>query len=65
MTASPEEISPPPALIAYSVPGAMAATGLPRTTIFQLIQRGQIETRKIGRRRLILADSLRRYIETA
>jgi excisionase family DNA binding protein len=51
--------------ICYTVSGATAATGLPRSTIFALIKDDKIETRKVGRRRLILARSLRSFIEEA
>lgn len=48
--------------LAYSIRGACLATGLGKTYIYELIKRGKLQTRKIGKRRLIPADSLRRLI---
>ena len=39
-----------------------AALSLPRTTIYQLLGRGDIETVKIGRRTMVPRDSLHRFI---
>jgi excisionase family DNA binding protein len=38
---------------------------LPRTTIFRLIRSGEIESLKIGKRRLIPSDAITDYIERA
>ena len=46
--------------LAYSIKGAMAATSLGRARLYQLIKEGKLESRKLGRRTVILADSLRR-----
>lgn len=42
-----------------TVSGARQATGLGQTKIYELINSGQLETVKIGRRRLIKMDSIR------
>ena len=55
--------SPSPEPIAYSNKGAMAATSLGRARLYQLIKEGKLESRKMGRRTVILADSLRRLLE--
>ena len=34
-----------------------------RTSIYELIRSGQLQTRKMGRRRLITATSLRRLVD--
>ncbi|WP_296721218.1 helix-turn-helix domain-containing protein [Erythrobacter sp.] len=34
-----------------------------RTTVYELMRSGQLDTRKMGRRRLITAESLRRLVE--
>ena len=34
-----------------------------RTTVYELMDTGQLETRKLGRRRLITAESLRRLVD--
>jgi hypothetical protein len=53
--------------LAYSIPAAVAATGnaISRTRMFELIKTGQIDARKIGRRRVVLAASLRDFLESA
>jgi excisionase family DNA binding protein len=54
-------------LFAYSVDNAVAATGnaVSRSRLYELIKAGKIESRKVGRRRVILAASLHRYIATS
>lgn len=44
--------------IFYRIPEAIAATGIPRSTLYELIRRGDIEIVKLGSRTLIPADSL-------
>lgn len=56
----PNETPVPP--LAYSIAGATACTGLPRTTIFNAIKQGQIEARKSGRRTVVIGDSLRAFV---
>lgn len=46
-----------------SISEAAKALSLGRTSIYELMRSGQLETRKMGRRRLITADSLRRLVE--
>lgn len=43
-----------------SITDAAKALGLGRTSIYDLMRSGELETRKMGRRRLITAASLRR-----
>ena len=50
--------------IAYNIPTACAALGIGRTHLYQLISDGHLETRKIGRRTVIPASSLRHYFES-
>lgn len=45
-----------------SIPDAATALSVGRTTVYELMRSGQLETRKMGRRRLITADSLRRLV---
>lgn len=56
-----------PAPICYSINEAVLATGnaLSRTRIYDLMRAGELETRKIGRRTMIMARSLAAYIEKA
>ena len=44
--------------IAYSIREACAASSLGRTTLFALIEKGQLRATRIGGRTLIPADSL-------
>jgi excisionase family DNA binding protein len=50
--------------IAYTIRAAVWASGLSRSRIYELIAAGRIEARKEGRRTLIMAASLQRYLET-
>jgi hypothetical protein len=50
--------------IAYAIEDVPSATGLTRTRIFQAIREGQLTARKLGRRTIIEATELRRFIET-
>ncbi len=45
-----------------SIMDAAKALSLGRTSIYELIRSGELETRKMGRRRLITANSLRRLV---
>ena len=49
--------------IALSVSDAVKASGLGKTTLYEAMADGRLETRKVGRKRLILTRSLRRLIE--
>lgn len=60
MDPSPDTLSAP---LAYSIDGAAKATTLCRSKIYEYVRQGKIETRKLGRRTVIPADSLRRFIE--
>jgi len=46
-----------------SIPDAVTALSVGRTTVYELMRSGQLDTRKMGRRRLITAESLRRLVE--
>lgn len=49
--------------LAYSVGEACRVSSLGRTRLYQLIGEGRLEVRKIGRRTLIPAASLRALID--
>jgi excisionase family DNA binding protein len=51
-------------VIAFTIPGAVKASGLTRTRIYNLIGDGSIEAVKAGRRTLVKAQSLRHYVDT-
>lgn len=46
-----------------SITDAAKALSLGRTSVYELMRSGQLETRKMGRRRLITAESLRRLAD--
>lgn len=48
--------------LAYTIPEALYATGLGRTTLYALIGERKLRTIKVGARTLIPADSLRSYL---
>ena len=49
--------------ISYSINDACKVLGLGRTYLYQMIGDGRLEARKIGKRTLIPASSLRRLID--
>jgi excisionase family DNA binding protein len=50
--------------LAHTIAEACARSGIGRTAIYELINSGQLPARKRGRRTLILADDLRRCLES-
>lgn len=53
----------PPEPLAYSIADAIRVTSIKRTRLYQLINEGRLEVRKIGKRTLIPAASLRHLID--
>jgi excisionase family DNA binding protein len=49
--------------LAYSINDTAKTLSLGRTSIYALINAGQLEAFKLGRRTLVKADSIRRLIE--
>ena len=49
--------------IALSIADSVKASGLGKTTLYEAMANGRLETRKVGRKRLILFRSLRAFIE--
>ncbi len=49
--------------LAYSINETAKALSLGRTSIYAMIADGRLEAFKLGRRRLVKADSIRRLIE--
>jgi excisionase family DNA binding protein len=50
--------------LAYSIAEASTRSDIGRTAIYDMINSGQLTARKCGRRTLILADDLRRCLES-
>ena len=50
--------------ITVSVDDACSITGLSRSFIYELMVKNVLDARKAGSRRLILVESLRRYIDS-
>lgn len=48
--------------LAYRIDEAVAATGIGRTSLYEMIKAGALKTRKIGRRTLIERDELERAL---
>jgi len=51
--------------LSYTLHGAMSATGLGRSKLYELMAAGKLAKIKIGRRTLITAASLRALIDGA
>ena len=49
--------------IAYSIADAVRASSICRTSLYRLIKEGKLEARKVGKRTLIPAASLRALVE--
>ncbi|OYZ08255.1 MAG: excisionase [Novosphingobium sp. 28-62-57] len=59
MNTAPAHLEP----LAYSIADAVRVSSIGRTRLYALINEGRLEARKIGKRTLIPAASLRRLIE--
>jgi excisionase family DNA binding protein len=47
---------------AYTIAEVVQVSGIGRTKVFALIQSGDLDARKLGRRTLVLADSLHTFL---
>lgn len=56
------DLRAPTEKLAYTIPEAIYATGLGRTTIYALVGQKKLRTIKAGARTLIPADSLQGYL---
>jgi excisionase family DNA binding protein len=50
-------------ILTISVAKTIKVLGLGRTTVYNLIRSGELETVKIGNRRLVKVESIRRLID--
>jgi excisionase family DNA binding protein len=50
--------------IGLTIHDVTKTTGIGRTTLFALIRDGKLPARKIGARTIVLADDLKRFLET-
>ena len=50
--------------LAYSIKEACAACRVGRTTLYAAISRGDLKTRKVGRRRLVIAEDLKSWLDS-
>lgn len=48
--------------LAFSVTEAARRAGVGRTLIYETINRGELRVKKLGRRSLVLADDLQRWL---
>jgi hypothetical protein len=51
-------------LLAYTIPAAVKAAAVSRTELYRAVGRGELTLRKRGKRSLILADELRRWVQS-
>jgi excisionase family DNA binding protein len=52
-----------PDSLALTIPQAISAAGVRKTSLYAAIKRGDLRARKSGRRTLILRDDLRAWLE--
>jgi excisionase family DNA binding protein len=50
--------------LAFSVAEACAAARIGRTSLYEAIRKGELRALKRGRRTIVLANDLRRYLES-
>ena len=50
--------------LAYTIPQAVQVAAVSRTELYRAAQRAEIVFRKRGKRTIILADELRRYVQS-
>jgi excisionase family DNA binding protein len=49
--------------LAYTILQTCDITGLGRTTVYEMIAKGELRALKCGRRTLILAEEIRRFLD--
>jgi len=48
--------------LSYTIAESVNATGVSRSSIYRALKAGELQARKRGRRTLIMADELRRWL---
>ncbi|MCR6699708.1 MAG: helix-turn-helix domain-containing protein [Dokdonella sp.] len=51
-----------PTPLAHTIPSAARMLGIGRTSLYELMQRGELKTIRIGTRRLVPDSELHRYV---
>lgn len=65
--AKPDKAPPnkaPPQPLTYTVESLSAATGVPRSTIYQAMTAGELRSFKIGRRRMFRVEAVRAWLDS-
>lgn len=57
-----QSLIPPIAAISFNMKGAVAASGISKSSLYEDIAAGLLKTRKRGSATVIEADELRRYV---
>lgn len=57
---TPEDLLKP---ITVRIPEVIRMTGLGRSTVYELIAAGEIDTAKVGRATVVFLDSVERFLE--
>jgi excisionase family DNA binding protein len=60
---TPARAEVPPPKLTLTLVEVTAVTGIPRSTIFELLARGELQSFKVGRRRLVTVAELTRFLE--
>jgi excisionase family DNA binding protein len=58
------QVGRPVERIAYQIPDACAASGVGRSSLYNAIKANELATLKVGKRRLIEHDELKRWLAT-
>ncbi len=51
-------------IVTYNIRGTCEVMGIGRSFVYELIADGHLDARKIGRRTVITAKSIRQYVES-
>ena len=51
-------------IVTYNVRGTCEVMGIGRSFVYELIAGGHLDARKLGRRTVVTAESIRRYVDS-